>query len=331
MTTRSDVRSGFTMADALGRALDEALDEDPSTIVMGEDVGRLGGVFRITDGLQEKYGPSRVVDTPLAEAGLVGTAIGLALNGVRPIVEIQFDGFIFPALNQICTHMAKLPARIGRADALPMVIRVPVGGRIRASELHSESPEAYFAHTPDLRVIAASRPETARGLLLAAIRSEEPFIFLEPKRLYRRQRIESSDEILDVNPGRARVVCEGDDALIVTYGPGLDVALGVSNSFAADGIGVAVLDLVSLAPIDEGTLFEHVSRSGRMVVFAEAVQRCSVASEVVALAATRCFRELVCAPKLVTSPNRPYPPADFEDSYLPGANDLTAAVRELLV
>jgi len=331
VTTQAATRSrtGSTMADGIQRALDQALHEDPRALVMGEDVGRLGGVFRITAGLYDKYGADRVIDSPLAEAGLVGTGIGLALNGFRPIIEIQFDGFIFPALNQICTHVARMPLRMHDRALLPMTIRLPTGGRIRASELHSESPETYFAHSPDLRVVSASTPDTARALLLAAIRSDEPFVFLEPKRLYRRYRVEPEDEVAEVDPGRARLLRDGGDALLVVYGPMVDIALQAADTMADEGVQVAVLDLVSLAPIDTRTLLEQAARSGRVVVAAESIRRCSISSEVVSLLAVEGFGSLKCAPRLLTSPNRPYPPAHEEDEHLPSVQDITNALREV--
>ena len=328
--TRRRRRTGFTMADALQRALDQALGEDETTLLMGEDVGRLGGVFRISAGLQDKYGAERVIDSPLAEAGLVGTGVGLALNGMRPIIEVQFDGFIFPALNQICTHVARLPLRLGDDGVMPMTIRMPVGGRIRASELHSESPESYFAYTPDLRVVAASTPDTARALLLAAIRSDAPYIFLEPKRLYRRGRIEPEDEIETVDPGRARLLRDGDDALLISYGPMIDIALAAADELREEGHAVGVLDLVSLAPLDVETILGQAARSGRVVVTSESIRRCSISSEVVSLLATDGFGVLQVPPRLVTAPNRPYPPAHVEDEFLPHTHHISAALREVL-
>jgi 2-oxoisovalerate dehydrogenase E1 component beta subunit len=324
-------RTGFTMAEAIGRALDQALADDDRTMIIGEDVGRLGGVFRLTAGLQEKYGAERVVDSPLAEAGLVGTAVGLALNGMRPVVEIQFDGFIFPALNQICTHVARLPLRMSDEGIVPMTIRMPVGGRIRASELHSESPETYFAHTPDLHVVACSIPETAKALVLAAIRADEPYIVLEPKRLYRRGRVEPENEIADVDPTRARLLSEGTDALLVSYGPLIDVALAAAEEVEReDGVSIGVLDLVSLAPLDHDTILAEATRSGRVVVAGEGIRRCSITSEVISLLATEAFGVLQAAPRAVTAPNRPYPPAHQEDEFLPHAHHITAALREVL-
>jgi pyruvate dehydrogenase E1 component beta subunit len=329
--SRHTGRRGNTLADGIKLALDQALAEDPSVMLVGEDIGMLGGVFRITDGLQAKYGADRVVDSPLAEAGLVGTAIGLALNGYRPVLEIQFDGFVFPALNQICTHLARMPQRMEEAGIVPVVVRFPSGGRIRATELHSESPEAYFAHTPDLRVVAASTPDTVRGLLLAAIRSDDPVIFLEPKRLYRRGRSEAADEIDDVSLERARLLRDGDDALIVTYGPMTDIAVAAHETVAERGIGAAVLDLVTLAPLDEETLFEQAARSGRVVVVSEGIRRCSVSSHVVSRLATTQFDALKAAPRLIAAADHPYPGADDEEAYLPGLEDIVAAVEEVMV
>jgi pyruvate dehydrogenase E1 component beta subunit len=331
MTQALSSRTGYTIADGISRALDQALDEDPTALIMGEDVGVLGGVFRITNGLYDKYGADRVIDSPLAEAGLVGTAIGLALNGYRPIVEIQFDGFIFPALNQICTHLARMHLRMPEEGLLPITIRLPTGGRIRASELHSESPETWFAHAPDLRVVSASTPDTANALLLAAIRADVPYVFLEPKRLYRRGRVQPDDEVTEVDPSKARLLREGDDALLVAYGPMIDLALAAAETIAAeDGAQVGVLDLVSLAPLDEQTVLEQAAKSGRVVVVAESIRRCSISSDVVSLLATEGFGSLKCAPRLLTSPNHPYPQAHKEDDYLPKPEEILTALREVL-
>jgi len=323
-------RPGFTMADAINRAMDEALGEDPTTMLIGEDVGKLGGVFRISVGLQNKYGAERVVDTPLAEAGFSGAAVGLALNGMRPIVEIQFDGFIYPALNEIFTQVAKIPQRLGDPGVMPVTFRVPCGGRIRAPELHSESPEAYFAHTPDLHVVAAGDPRNARALLRAAIRSDEPYVFLESKRLYRRERIEPEDEVAELDPTKVRRIGDGEDLVIFTYGPMIDYAKAAAKALAYEGIGAVVVDLVSLAPLDEEGILEAAGASGRVLVAAESIERCSVAATVVSLLATKAFDSLRAAPRLVSAPNRPYPPARQEDDYLPSHDDLLSAARSLV-
>lgn len=325
-TTRG--RDGITLADALTAALFAELEEDPRVMVMGEDVGTLGGVFRITAGLQEAFGADRIVDTPLAEAGLIGTAIGLALSGMRPVVEIQFDGFIYPAMNQIVAHLARLPARLEETGAVPVTVRIPVGGRIRASEMHSESPETFLVHTPDLRVVAASTPDTAGALLRAAIRSDEPTFFLEPKRQYRRRRIPRSEVVADVDPTRARVLRRGDGPVLISYGPSLDLATDAADRLAEDGVDVTVVDLVSLAPLDTTTILETVAAAGRVVIVSEAPRPCSVASEVAAIIGTEAFDALHAAPRLVTSPGRPYPVADQEDRFFPTVDQVVDAVQE---
>jgi 2-oxoisovalerate dehydrogenase E1 component beta subunit len=295
---------------------------------MGEDVGRLGGVFRITRGLQSKYGDLRVMDTPASEAALVGVAIGMALAGLRPVVEIQFDGFVFPAMNQIYCHLARYMAR-GKTD-LPVVIRVPVGGRFQAAELHAENPEAYFVHTPELRVVAASDVATAGALLRAAIRSPAPCIYLEPKRLYRTERIPADAQIEDVDMCRARLVAEGSDATIITYGPSVTLAKAAAAALAEQGHAIGVLDLVSLAPLDVETILDVARSTGRVVALTESVQRCSVASEVVALVASEAFADLRCAPIVVASPNLPAPPAAYHDQFFPSLAQVVEAVRRVL-
>ena len=319
---------GFNLGEAITKGLDDALSGDARTVVFGEDVGKLGGVFRITRGLQERHGSDRVFDTPLGEAGIAGVAVGMALNGFRPVIEIQFDGFIFPALNQLFGHVAKFPARIAERDAMPIVVRVPVGGRIRAAEFHSESPEAYFCHTPDLRVVAASTAETARSLLLSVIRSDEPYIFLEPKRLYRRGRVSSDMEVNDVDPTRARVLREGDDVLLIAWGPSVPLALEAAATLDSEGTQACVLDLVSLAPLDEPAILAAARRLGHVVIVSEEVQRCSLASEVAAMVASGAFSTLQSPVRVVAAPNRPIPVASREQAYFPSSDDVVAAVKK---
>jgi pyruvate dehydrogenase E1 component beta subunit len=331
MTTRSAPSSqrGFNLGEAITRGLEQVLEEDDSALLFGEDVGQLGGVFRITQGLQQKFGIDRVFDTPASEAGIVGMSVGLALNGFRPIVEIQFDGFVFPALNQICAHVARYAERVREPGALPMVIRLPVGGRFGGIELHSENPEAYFCHTPNLRVVAASQPETAQALLVASTRIAEPVMFLEPKRLYRRGRVPDEARVAEVELDKARLIREGDDVLIVTYGPSVPFALDAAEAAAEDGLSVAVLDLVSLAPIDEDAVLAAAAGTRRVLVLSESIRRCSVASELAALIGMELFTELERPVKVLTSPNAPTPLAIHEDIYYPQPLEIIAAVKEL--
>ena len=319
---------GITMADAIGQALNDAMAEDPRVLVMGEDVGRLGGVFRITRGLQDKYGTDRVMDTPLSEAAIVGSAIGMALNGLRPVVEIQFDGFIYPAFNQICTHLARYMTR-GKLKELPVVIRIPVGGRFQAAELHAENPEAYFAHTPGLRVIALSTVHTAGHLLLSAVRGSTPCIVLEPKRLYRTERIDPAAADNTVSMDRARVAQSGTDITVITYGPSVQLALAAARRLAAEGVSVQVLDLISLSPIDEDAVLAAAEATGRVLVLTEANRTCSVASEVLALIVTKGFRHLRTQPRIVASPHVPPPPAAFQDDYFPSEEGVIKEMRAL--
>src|SRR3984893_9496770 len=318
----------MNLADTISAALDQAMAEDEKVLIIGEDVGRLGGVFRITHGLQDKYGSTRVIDTPLSEAAIVGSAVGMALNGLKPVVEIQFDGFIYPALNQICCHLARYTARANLKE-LPVVVRIPVGGRFLAAELHAENPETYFAHTPGLTVLAASEVATAGALLLGAIRAATPCIFLEPKRFYRSERVPVTSLLRELRIDKARTVAEGSDALIITYGPSITLAKQASQRLSGEGRSVGVLDLVSLAPIDTESVLAEVRRTGRVVLLTEAVQRCSIASELAALIATHAFGDLRAAPVIVASPNVPSPPAAQQTEFFPTLEQVIAGVREV--
>lgn len=329
MQVATERNRGITMADAIGQALNDAMAEDPRVLVMGEDVGRLGGVFRITRGLQDRYGTDRVMDTPLSEAAIVGSAIGMALNGLKPVVEIQFDGFIYPAFNQICTHLARYMTR-GKLKELPVVIRIPVGGRFQAAELHAENPETYFVHTPGLRVIALSTVHTARHLLLSAVRGSMPCIVLEPKRLYRTERIDPAAADDTVSMDRARVAQTGTDITLITYGPSVQLALAAARRLATEGVSALVLDLISLSPIDEEAVLAAAETTGRVLVLTEANRTCSVASEVLALIVTKGFRYLRTQPRIIASPHVPPPPAAFQDGYFPSEDDVIKEMRALI-
>jgi len=299
---------------------------DESVLLLGEDIGRLGGVFRVTRGLRDRFGAGRVVDTPLSEAGIVGWAIGEALAGMRPIVEIQFDGFVLPALNQIIGHLAKMPSRLGYQTELPVVVRLPFGGRIRAAEFHSESPETLFAHSPELTVVAASRPETAGALLKSVVAAGQPTIFLEPKREYYRTRVEHSAIKAAVNHRICELVREGTDATLFAYGPTVSLALEAAAQLEGQGISCLVVDLVSIAPLDIESIGNFARRTGRVTALTEGVERCSIASEVVSLVSRMAFESLVAPPVVIASPNRPPPPPNFEDEYFPSVARVCEAI-----
>ena len=262
----------ITLAKGITMGLRKAMEADPKVLVMGEDVGKLGGVFRVTDGLQKDFGEDRVIDTPLAESGIIGTAIGLALRGYRPVCEIQFDGFVYPAYDQIVSQLAKMHYRSGGKVKLPVVVRIPYGGGIGAVEHHSESPEAYFAHTAGLKVVSCANPADAYFMIQQAIASDDPIIFLEPKRRY----WEKGPVELDAPVGSAyplfasRVVRPGTDATVVAYGPMVRTALDAAQAAAEDGRSLEVIDLRTLSPLDLGPVYESVRRTGRCVVIGEA-------------------------------------------------------------
>lgn len=318
----------MSLGVALNKGLRAAMEEDEKVVLMGEDIGKLGGVFRVTDGLQETFGERRVVDTPLAESGIVGTAIGLALRGYRPVCEIQFDGFVYPAFDQIVSQLAKMRARSGGRIALPIVIRIPVGGGIGAVEHHSESNEAYFAHTAGLRVVSCSDSHDAYHMIQQAIRSNDPVIFYEPKRQYwqKSEVDESSAERLD----DARVRREGDDLTLVAHGPTVGTAMLAARAAEEDGYSVGVVDLRCLSPMDLTTLQGQARRTGRVVVVHEASTFLGIGAEIAAAISETCFRELKAPVLRVGSYNLPYPPARIEEQFLPDIDRVLEAVDRSL-
>ena len=319
----------LTLVKAINAGLRAALERDRTVLVMGEDVGRLGGVFRVTDGLQKDFGEDRVVDTPLAESGLIGTAIGLALRGYRPICEIQFDGFVYPAFDQIVSQLAKMPYRSRGALRLPVVIRIPYGGGIGAVEHHSESPEAYFAHTAGLRVVTCATPEDGYWMVQQAVESDDPVVVLEPKRRY----WESAPVDVTAAPvplHRARVVRSGRLVTIVCYGPTVRTALDAAAAAGAEGIGVEVVDLRSLSPLDVATVEEALRRTGRLVVVHEAPVFLGLGAELAARVTERCFHDLEAPVLRVGGFHLPYPPARMEDAYLPDLDRVLDAVDRVL-
>lgn len=319
----------MTMAQALNRALADALAADDRVLVFGEDVGALGGVFRITDGLTERFGEQRCFDTPLAESGILGTAIGMAMNGVIPVVEMQFDAFAYPAFEQLASHVAKMSNRTKGAVRLPIVIRIPYGGGIGGVEHHCDSSEAYYAHTPGLTVVAPSTPQNAYSLLRAAIESPDPVVVMEPKRLYWSKGEVNVDERVPLR--RAEVVREGTDLTLVTYGPSLTVALEAAQAAETEGRSVQVVDVRTLSPFDHDTVHEAVRSTGRAVVIAESAGFASVASEIQASIFEHCFEYLEAPVRRVTGFDVPYAPPKFEHWYLPDTERVLDAIDTLFV
>ena len=322
----------LTMAKALNAGLRRALEDDPKVVLLGEDIGRLGGVFRVTDGLQKDFGEDRVVDTPLAESGIVGAAVGLAMRGYRPVVEIQFDGFVYPAFDQIVTQVAKHHARSSGRTRMPITIRIPYGGGIGAVEHHSESPEAYFAHTAGLRVCTPADPSDAHAMLQQAIRCDDPVVLFEPKRRY----WDKGDVDLDraaadlPTPWAARVVRAGSAVTLACYGPMVHACLEAATAAALDGHELEVVDLRSLSPLDIDTLAASVDRTGRLVVVHEAPVFLGVGAEVAARITERCFYRLESPVLRVGGYHAPYPPSKVEHEYLPDLDRILDAVDRAL-
>jgi pyruvate dehydrogenase E1 component beta subunit len=318
----------LTLGKALNNGLRKAMEDDPKVLIMGEDVGKLGGVFRVTDGLQKDFGEERVVDTPLAESGILGTAIGMAMRGYRPVCEIQFDGFVYPAYDQIVSQLAKMHYRSQGKVRLPVVVRIPFGGGIGAVEHHSESPEAYFAHTAGLKVVVCSNPTDAYWMIQQAIASDDPVIFFEPKRRYwEKAEVDESAEFGQAYPlFSSRLLLEGRDATVVAYGPMVRTALDAAIAAEEDGRSLEVIDLRTLSPLDLSPVFESVRKTGRLVVVHEAPGNLGLGSEIAARVQEECFYSLEAPVLRVTGFDTPYPPARVEEEYLPDLDRVLDAV-----
>jgi len=317
------------LAKAITEGLRAAMTQDSSVMLMGEDIAQLGGVFRVTEGLQEEFGPNRVIDTPLAESGIVGTAIGLAMRGYRPVCEIQFDGFVYPAFDQIVTQLAKLTARHEGTQSFPVVIRIPYGGHIGAVEHHQESPEAYFAHTAGLRVVSPATPHDAYWLMQDAIASNDPVIYLEPKsRYWHKGPVDTADA--GAQMAQARVVRQGADVTVIGHGAMVSVMHQAAEIAASEGVSLELVDLRSLSPIDYDTILDSVRRTGRAVVAQEAPGNVSVGSEIAATLMEKAFYVMEAPVLRVSGFNTPFPPARLEALYLPDADRILDAVDRSL-
>jgi pyruvate dehydrogenase E1 component beta subunit len=325
--------ANVTLGKALNEGLRKSMENDPKVVIMGEDVGRLGGVFRITDQLQKDFGEDRVIDTPLAESGIIGTAIGMSIRGFRPVCEIQFDGFVFPAFDQIVSQVAKMHYRSAGNVILPITIRIPYGGGIGAVEHHSESPESYFAHTPGLKVVSCANPLDAYTMIQQAVASDDPIVFFEPKRRY----WDKADlDLASVNVADAtglwdaQVVREGTAATLITYGPSVRTCLEAAAAAASDGMEIEVVDLRALSPIDWPTLVESVTKTQHAIVVSEAPVFGSLAGEIAARISEKCFYSLEAPVLRVGGWSTPYPTARVEEDFLPDLDRILDAVDRSL-
>ena len=320
--------STTTLAKGITTGLRAAMEEDPKVVLMGEDIGKLGGVFRVTEGLQKDFGEDRVIDTPLAEAGIMGTAIGMALRGYRPVVEIQFDGFVYPAFDHIVSQVAKLRARSLGTVSVPLVIRIPFGGGIGAVEHHSESNETYFAHTAGLTVVSASTPHDAHWMMRQAIASDDPVVFYEPKRRYW-----DKGEVGDAPDGAlgtARVLREGSDVTLLAYGPMVKTCLQAAQAAQEEGRSLEVVDLRSLSPLDDAAILGSARKTGRVVVVHEASTFLGIGAEIAALVTEQAFYALEAPVLRVGGYNVPYPPSRIEEDFLPDLDRVLDAVDRSL-
>ena len=321
----------MSLGKALNSGLRQAMEHDPKVVLMGEDIGKLGGVFRITEGLQRDFGDRRVIDTPLAESGVIGTAVGLALRGYRPVCEIQFDGFVYPAFDQIVSQLARLRYRNEGRVSVPLTIRIPFGGGVGAVEHHSESPEAYFAHTAGLRVVTPSNAADGYRMIQQAIASDDPVVFFEPKRRYwEKGEVDDTAPLSDVPLHRAVVVNEGSDVTLAAYGPVVATALEAARIGEQEGTSIEVVDLRSLSPLDSETLEASVRKTGRLVVAHEASVFGGLGAEIAARVSERCFYHLESPVRRVGGFATPYPPSRMEGHFLPDADRILHEVDRCL-
>jgi 2-oxoisovalerate dehydrogenase E1 component beta subunit len=321
--------TAITLGKGLNMGLRAAMEKDPKVVIMGEDVGKLGGVFRITDGLQKDFGEDRVIDTPLAESGILGTAVGLAMRGYRPVCEIQFDGFVYPAYDQIVSQVAKFHFRSRGAIRMPIVIRIPFGGGIGAVEHHSESPEAYFAHTAGLKVVACSNPVDSYWMIQQAIASDDPIVFLEPKRRYW-EKAELDESVEPEGLFSSRIVKEGTDLTLLAYGPMVKTCLEAATAAADEGKSIEVIDLRTLSPLDLGPVVDSVRKTGRAVVVHEAPVTLGLGSEVATRITEQCFYSLESPVLRVGGFDTPYPASRIEEDYLPDLDRVLDSVDRAL-
>lgn len=320
----------LNMVQAIQSALAAEMEQDPRVMVLGEDVGREGGVFRATEGLQERFGAHRVVDTPLAESGIVGVALGLALNGMRPVAEIQFDGFMPPAWDQIISHISRIRTRSRGRFTAPLVIRIPYGGGIHAPEHHSEATEAVLVHTPGVKVVYPSTPYDAKGLLISAIRDPDPVLFLEPKRIYRAVREEVPEDAYTVPIGPARLVKEGKEVTLIAWGAMVREAERAAQTAASEGIQVEIIDLRALSPMDQETLLSSVRKTGRALVVHEAPRTCGLGAEIACMIQEEAILHLKAPVTRVTGFDTVVPLAKLEHHYLPSPERILRGIRKLM-
>ncbi len=320
----------MNMVQAINSALDFKLSDDENVIVFGQDVGREGGVFRVTDGLQAKYGERRVFDALLSESAIVGTGLGMATNGLRPVCEIQFSGFIYPAFNQIVSHVSRMRWRSRGTRTAPMVIRAPYGGGIRALEMHSESAEAIYAHIPGLKVVIPSTPYDAKGLLISAIEDNDPVLFLEPKKVYRAIKQEVPEEPFRIGLGKARILQEGDQITIVAYGAMIRTCRRAMQYAKKQGYSIELIDLRTISPLDTDTIADSIRKTGRLLVVHEAARSFGVGAEVIALANEEAFLHLEAPPVRVTGGDTIVPLAKGEDAYFPDEERVFEAIKRTI-
>lgn len=322
--------SKLNLVQAINQALRHEMEKNPDVVLMGEDIGPDGGVFRVTEGLIDTFGARRVVDTPLSESGIVGVAIGMAAYGLRPVVEIQFMGFLYAAMEQLISHAARLRTRTRGRYTCPLVVRTPYGGGIHAPEHHSESTEAFFVHTPGLKVVVPSTPAEAKGLLLSAIRDPDPVIFLEPSKIYRAIKEEVPEEEYLIPLGEARIVAEGNDVTLITWGAMLHPTLKAADQMAEKGVEAEVIDLRTLSPLDTATIIRSVEKTGRAVIIHEAPRTCGLGAEIAARLCEEALLSLEAPVMRVTGFDTPIPLPKLEKYYLPDVNQIVEATEQVV-